>query len=327
MADGSLHCEMNTLITGAGGFVGQALVRSLLNSALPADLLTCVDRSLTCLAEGAQVRAIAGSLTDPAVFAAVFDCEYDRVFHLATVPGGWAEENFEAGLEVNLLLTIRLLEALRGQSRLRAVVVYPSSIGVYGRLTADVDDRTTPDPTWSYGTHKAIGELLVADYSRKGFIDGRTVRLPAVVARSSNPSGAISAFMSDLIRELGAGRTYACPVSPAATCWWMSRECAVQNLSHAANVPESLWPARRVCQLPALRCSIEEIVRATAAVAGCRAEALISYRPVADVEERFGTLPPLRTPLADSLGFFHDGRAEQLVRRALDGLRVEANVA
>jgi nucleoside-diphosphate-sugar epimerase len=269
---------MNILVTGAGGFVGQAMARALVTGAAEAHSLTCADQVLSLPAVDPRLRLITGSLTNPEVFAQVFDREYDRVFHLATVPGGWAEENFEIGLEVNLLLTIRLLESLRKQKERRAVVVYPSSIGVYGRLTATVDDRTVPDPTWSYGTHKAIGELLIADYSRKGFIDGRAVRLPAVVARSSNPSGAISVFMSDLIRELGAGRPFVCPVSSSAMCWWMSRECAVQNLCHAADVATSLWPARRVCQLPALHCSIDEIVRATAAVSGHPAESLISYR-------------------------------------------------
>jgi nucleoside-diphosphate-sugar epimerase len=312
---------MNTLITGAGGFVGEALVRALLTRAADGDSLTRVDLALPVPAADSRLRAITGSMTDGEVFAQVFDREYDRVFHLATVPGGWAEKDFEAGFEVNLLLTIRVLEALRKQAERRAVVVYPSSIGVYGPLTSCVDDGTAPAPTWSYGTHKAIGELLIADYSRKGFVDGRTVRLPAVVARSSSPSGAISAFMSDLIREPGAGRPFVCPVSPSAMCWWMSRECAVQNLAHACEVAESRWPARRVCQLPALRSSIEEIVRSTAVVSGHPAESLVSYQPVAEVEERFGKLPKLCTPLAESMGFCHDGNAEQLVRRALAGLR------
>jgi nucleoside-diphosphate-sugar epimerase len=312
---------MNFLVTGAGGFLGQALFRALLTHAADLDSLTCVDLNLACGMRDERLRPIAGNLNDPKVFASVFDRDYDRVFHLATVPGGWAEENFETGLDVNLLLTIQLLEALRKQGGRRATVVYTSSIGVYGQLPASVDDNTLPDPTWSYGTHKAMGELLIADYSRKGFIDGRTVRLPAVVARGSNPSGAVSAFMSDMIRELSAGRRFVCPVSPLATCWWMSRDCAVHNVMHAAEVPCDLWPMRRVCQLPALRCSIEEIVLAIVKVSGQPADSLISYQPMADLEERFGRLPPLRTPLADSLAFHHDGSAEQLVRRALDGLR------
>jgi len=313
---------MDILVTGAGGFVGRSMIPALLTRASDSDSMTCADVTLGPLPADRRVRTIEGSMIEHQVFSRVFDRDYDLVFHLATIPGGWAEENFETGLEVNLLLVIRLLEALRKQSgRRRAIVVYTSSIGVYGDLRTTVDDATMPDPTWSYGTHKAIGELLIADYSRKGFIDGRTVRLPAVVARGSNPSGAVSAFMSDMIRELGAGRPFVCPVSPSSSCWWMSRACAVNNVIHAADVAGDLWPARRVCQLPALRSSIDEIVRAIAAVSGHPADSLISYRPVADVEERFGTLPPLRTPLADSLGFNHDGNAEQLVRRALDGLR------
>lgn len=313
---------MNILVTGAGGFVGRSMIPALLTRALDSAAITCVDVALGPLPANSRIRPIEGSMIEHPVFARVFDREYDLVFHLATIPGGWAEENFETGLEVNLLLVIRLLEALRKQSgRRRAIVVYISSIGVYGDLRTTVDDATMPDPTWSYGTHKAIGELLIADYSRKGFIDGRTVRLPAVVARGSNPSGAVSAFMSDMIRELGAGRPFVCPVSPSSSCWWMSRSCAVNNVMHAAEVDGDLWPARRVCQLPALRCSIGEIVLAIAAVSGHPADSLISYRPVTEVEERFGRLPPLRTPLADSLGFNHDGNAEQLVRRALDGLR------
>ena len=212
---------------------------------------------------------------------------------------------------------LKLLEHLRQQGT-RPQVVYTSSIGVYSDFSQPINDATLPSPNWSYGTHKFIGELLLADYVRKGFIDGRTIRFSAIVARPPEPSGAISAFLSDLIRELAAGKPFVCPVSAAATSWWMSLPCAVDNLLHAATISAESWRPTRSYLLPTLRCSIGEIVAAISRVYGVKANDLISYQPIPDIEDRFGKLPPVDLPEAEALGFRHDGTADELVKRALE---------
>jgi len=310
---------LNILITGAAGFVGRQLVRRVLFEYPNATSITCVDLNCSALPSSPNLRIVNGSLVEAAVFADVFNCPMDLVFHMATIPGGWAEENFELGTRVNLMLTYRILEALRCQHSAPRFI-FTSSIGVFGHLDGPVDDDTVPRPTWSYGTHKAIGELLTADYTRKGFIDGRVIRLPGLVARPPDPSGAISAFLSDLIRVLGAGQDFVCPVSAASTCWWMSRHRAVENILHAAAVSTDVFPPQRVYTLPALHCSIASVVDAIGMVTGQNTRDLVIYRPNSEVEERFGKLPPLNVPRAESCGFRSDGTIEAMVRCALQGL-------
>lgn len=316
---------MNVLVTGANGFVGRHLVATLWNE-MPGDAqITCADVSLDAVPENSRLRLVQGTLANDSTFMQAFDRPYELIFHLATVPGGWAEENFDAGAQINLHLTLRILEALRKQGSCPRLV-YTSSIGVFGRLHGTVRDDTPPQPTWSYGTHKTVGELLLADYTRKRFIDGRTIRLSAVVARGPDPSGAVSAFMSDLIRCLGSGRAFTCPVSEHATCWWISRQCAVENILHAAHIPGECFPASRAFTLPALRCSIAEVVDAVERVTKTDARSLVNYQPVAHVEERFGMMPPLSVPRAEAAGFRHDGSVDLLVDRALQGLKEERHV-
>ncbi len=299
------------------------LVRRLIDEMPELTALTCVDLSTRWLPKREKLRLVAGDLIEESVFQEVFDTPVDLVFHLATVPGGWAEDHFETGMQANLMLTIRILEALRKQKN-RPRLVYTSSIGVFGNMETAVDDDTNPSPTWSYGTHKLMGELLIADYTRKHFVDGRTIRLPAVVARGADPSGAVSAFMSDMIRLLGNGQKFQSPVSAGATCWWMSRQCAVDNILHAARVAGETFPARRVYTLPALRCSIEEVVDAVGRVSGHETRSLVNYQPVVEVENRFGKLPPLHVPRAEGCGFHHDGTVDEMVKNALRGLAEES---
>ena len=178
--------------------------------------------------------------------------------------------------------------------------MHASSIAVYGAPLPDrIDDDTAPWPTLSYGAHKLAGELLIGDMSRRGLVDGRSLRLSGVVVRPAQPNGALSAFNSDLIRETLAGRPVISPVSPGATIWLQSIGRTVDNLLHAMALdPQALGPQRAVL-LPAVACRIDEIVDAIGRIAGVEATRLVTYRPDERIEPMFGRWPGRSPPDAD----------------------------
>lgn len=318
---------MHVLVTGAAGFVGQALVARLLrdhdNGHRPLQALTLLDVGFAASTTGAA-RQLAGSIADAELVRQAFDRPVDRVFHLASIPGGTAEQAYELSRDVNLGGTQHLLEAARAQA-LRgggvARFVFASSIAVYGSpLPAPVDDGTTPNPQMSYGAQKLMCEVQVADFSRRGWIDGVSLRLPGVLARPPARTGQLSAFMSDLIRELAAGRSFTCPTSPQAATWASSVHNVVDNLLHAAEVDAGCLPPQRSLLLPTLHFTMGELVQAVAAVHGAQVHELVRWAPQERIEALFGRFPPLRTPAADASGFRHDGDLPTLVRRAIQPL-------
>ena len=321
---------MRILVTGADGFIGRALVARLLSSGVLPGLgdarrqVVLLDRQFSASAIDARVRAVAGDIADPAVLReACREC-VDCVFHLASIPGGAAEAQFELGLHMNLDATLRLLEQLRRQTQPAGAsppkLVFASTIGVYGvPLPEVIDESTIPAPTLSYGAHKLIGEVLITDYSRRGYIDGRSLRLPGIVARPPQASGMLSAFMSDLIRNLSAGRSFACPVAREGMAWWMSRACVVENFLHAAGLGTATLEKSRVWLLPVLHASLGDIVAAIARVHGEEVLDRVTYRENAALQAQFANLPPLRCPGSLEAGFRNDGTLETLVQRALDG--------
>jgi nucleoside-diphosphate-sugar epimerase len=318
---------MNLMITGAGGFIGRALTARLLNDSVPLPAGIGPVGRLTLLDLGfegpelTRVRRLSGSIADPTVLARAFDTPVDVVFHLASIPGGTAEQHYELGRQVNLDATLGLLERAREQTAATGrapVFVFASSIAVLGApLPARVDDLTAPHPQLTYGAHKLVGEILAADFDRRGWLDARCVRLPGIVARPPQRTGQLSAFMSDIIRELAAGRPFTCPVSAESTTWLMSVPCIVDNLLHAAALGRDARPAGRAWTLPALRSSMTELVAAIAAVYGSDRTGLVRFESHAALEANFGRHPPLFTPAAEAAGFRHDGDLETLVRRAL----------
>lgn len=314
---------MRILITGAGGFVGRALTARLRAGAAVGDPdevehdLLLLDRRLDDRAHDDHVATFEGDLRDRALLERAIGPGVDLVFHLASIPGGTAETDFELGLEVNLEATVGLLEALR-RSRSTPRYVFASTIGVYGVPMPDViDEETVPEPSLSYGAHKLIGEILTADYSRRGHIDGVSLRLPGIVARPPQSSGLLSSFLSDMLREVAAGRRFTCPVAKTGVSWWMSRACAVDNLLTAATLAREQLARRRTYVLPVLRVSIAEVVHALGAVYRVDAEALVNYRDDARLRAQFANYPPLECPASLAAGFRSDGNAETLVRRAL----------
>jgi len=309
------------LVTGADGFIGRALVERLSNGALdgnPIDELVLVDRAFGRRIDGPGIRTLAGDIDDAGLLRQAIGEGVDCVFHLASVPGGAAEADFELGQRTNLLATIRLLDVLRSQGS-RARFVFASTIGVYGvPLPFLIDEDSVPEPSMSYGSQKLVAEILVHDGTRRGFIDGRSLRLPGIVARPG-ASGMLSAFMSELIRRLAAGQPFTCPVSAEGMSWWMSRSCVTENLVHAARLSPEQARQRRVWLLPVLHASMGAVVAALGRVHGEDRLALVKYEPNAALQAQFASYPPLECPSSLAAGFRNDGTLENLVRRALEG--------
>lgn len=315
---------VHIVVTGAAGFVGSALARRLQADGhflgRPIGLLTLVDLDFRVVAPQG-VRQLAGDIGDAAWLRSAFAGEaVDVIFHLASVPGGMAEQDHGLARRVNLDATQTLLELCKAQTERGAsapIFVFASSIAVLGQMPSLVTDQTPPRPQMTYGAQKLIGEILVDDFSRRGWIDGRAVRIPGVLARPPARTGQLSAFLSDIIRELAAGRPFVCPVSASATTWASSLPCVLDQLVHAATLVLERRADRRVWTLPALCFSMHELVDAVASLHGTPAQSLVQYVPDEKIEALFGRFPPLQTDRADALGFRRDDSLHTLVRRAL----------
>lgn len=312
---------MRILITGADGFIGRALVNSLSSGALDATAppeLVLIDRCFARQDAAPGVSKIPGDLEDADLLRRATNKGVDCVFHLASVPGGAAEADFDLGHRANLLATMQLLDALRRQKR-PARVVFASTIGVYGvPMPSRIDEELMPSPSLSYGAQKLMGEIMIHDMSRRGLIDGRSLRLPGIVARPQ-ASGMLSAFLSELIRCLAAGQPFTCPVSADGMSWWMSRACVVENLLHAARLDSDRARQRSAWLLPVLHASIGDVVNALAKVHGADRRGLVTYQPNAALQAQFASYPPLVCPASLAAGFRNDGTLENLVTRALEG--------
>lgn len=313
-----MNVPQNVLVIGSEGFIGQALVERLLADDT-VGRVTLLDRRITPRSDP-RVLAIEGDLCDRATLeraaASGIGGGVDKVFHLASIPGGAAEQDFELGLKVNLVATIELLEVLRRLGT-NPRFVFCSTIGIYGVPMPDViDEQTVPEPSLSYGAHKYIGEVLVADYGRRGFVNGVSVRLPGIVARP-HAEGMLSMFLSNIIREPAAGRPFVCPVAADAPGWWMSRPQMVDNLLHAATLPPEVLDKRRTFLMPVLRLTMEQIVDGVSEAYRVNARELVSYAPDDRLQALFANYPPMLCPDAHAAGFRNDGNAIALVTRAL----------
>lgn len=316
---------MKILVTGAGGFIGATLVALLQQRAQAGgrriSSLAVLDRQLGETAPD-MVR-IEGNLQDAQVQAQIAAFGADLCFHLAALPGGAAEADPALSRRVNLDATLDLFELLarRDPAAPPPVVVYASTIAVYGLDLPDPVTPATPTrPALIYGAHKLACEILLADYTRRGLLDGRSLRLPGIVARPRAASGLVSAFMSELLHALAAGEPFTCPVGPQATAWWMSAQRCAENLLHAASMDPTRDPegaAARVWPLPVLRLSIAQVVATLSALYGVDGQALVRYAPQPQVEAVFGRYPRLDDRAARQLGLHDDGSVQEMVERAL----------
>ena len=308
---------MRALITGGTGFIGARLASALLADDA-AERLTLLDAAPGAdLAADPRVDVVAGDVTDPAVLAPLVS-DVDHVWHLAAVVSAAAEADFDLGRRVNVDGTSAVLEALRATGR-RPRLVFASSFAVYGGdLPAVVDDEFHATPRTSYGTHKAIGELMVADHSRKGHLDGRSLRLPTVVVRSGTPNRAASTFASSIIRDPLAGRTAVCPVDPGTALYVLSPAGVVDALRRAMALPEDAFAGRRTLPLPGITVTVGEMVDALTRAAGRDAAARIRWQPDPAIERIVAGWPVAATAArARALGFTDDGSIDAIVRAHL----------
>jgi nucleoside-diphosphate-sugar epimerase len=316
---------MKILVTGGSGFLGQRLIRALCTRGRLRDAGGAVKDIGGVVALDAistpdaftdpRVSYRHGDLSDPAMIAAAFDAGVDSVFHLAAVVSGAAEADFDLGMRVNLDGTRALLEACRrGSAPPR--LVFASSVAVYGGVLPEVvNDATTPAPQSSYGVQKLIGELLVGDYTRRGFIDGRALRLPTIVVRPGKPNAAASSFASGIIREPLARVGAICPVVESTSLWLMSPTTAIDNLLHAHETPAAAWGATRAVNLPGLTASVRDILDALKVVGGASAASRVRF----EVDERIAKIVygwPARFDAARALelGFSRDADIVSVVR-------------
>ena len=301
------------LITGGGGFLGSRLAERLEARDAGADI-TLLDIAFPPGLES-RFRCIKGDVASAEVIASALPRDTQSVFHLASVVSGGAEADFDLGYRSNLDGMRLLLEACR---KLAAPpkLVFASSVAAFGgALPRVLDDATTPAPQTSYGTQKVIGEYLVADYTRKGFIDGRSLRLPTIVVRPGKPNLAASSFASSIIREPLAGVDVDCPVPDTTGVWILSPKRVVEAFIHAHDLPSEAWPTTRVVNLPGITLTVREMLDAMGRVAGEETVKRVRFVDDARIQGIVKTWPVrFTTERANAMGFKADETFDDVVR-------------
>jgi len=311
---------MRVVITGGCGFLGSRLAAELLRRN-DIDELVLFDNSPATLPlpEDRRLKPATGDIADRETLRAVITPGTGSVFHLAAVVSGQAEADTDLGYRVNLDGTRAVLDACRAVGTCPRVI-FASSLAVYGgELPPAVGDETPLTPQTSYGTQKAIGELLVNDYSRKGFVDGRAVRLPTVVVRPGRPNRAASTFASSMIREPLAGREALCPVSPDTVMALASPRRIVAGLVQAHDLPGAAFGVSRSLQLPGFSVAVGEMAAAVGRAGGVAAYARIRWEPDPQIQQIISSWPQaLRAPRAEALGFTADSGIDEVVAAFID---------
>ncbi|WP_462380683.1 D-erythronate dehydrogenase [Pseudomonas sp. Marseille-QA0892] len=310
---------MTIVVTGGAGFLGSQLIQALLQTdagdiAGPTPDIVSIDLA-PCPVNDPRVRSITGDVSDPERLAGCIDTKVSHVYHLAAIVSGQAEADFDLGMRVNLDATRALLEACRQRAR-QPKFVFASSLAVFGgTLPERVAETQAPMPQSSYGAQKAIGELMVNDYSRKGFIDGRVCRLPTISVRPGRPNAAASSFASGIIREPLAGEPSACPVPLDTQLWLCSPQTVIRNLVHAGRVDGEALGAHRTLNLPGICVTVSDMLESLERLAGPEARARVTLEPDERIQRIVCSWPgdfDIDRPL--KLGFAVDDGIDALVQ-------------
>jgi len=314
---------MKVFITGGGGFLGYRLARTLLErgtlagpdgQAAPITQIKLLDTAFPAQTDS-RLQCIRGDLSAPGTIAAALEPDTASVFHLAAVVSAGAEADFELGMRVNLDGTRVLLEACRSLGR-PPRLVYASSVAAFGgELPAVLDDSTTPTPQTSYGTQKVIGEYLIAEYTRRGFVDGRCLRLPTIVVRPGKPNLAASSFASAMFREPLAGVVYECPLPDTTGIWLLSPRKVIEAFVHAHELPPSAWGGNRVLNLPGITVTIRQGIEELRRIAGSEVAERVRFKIDPRIKAIVDTWPVrFETPRALAMGFGADPDLASVIR-------------
>ncbi len=316
---------MRIVITGGAGFLGSRLAHRLLERNTLSDaggvareirrILLLDVAPPTSTSGDPRIEYQTGDLADPATIERAFAGGADSVFHLAAVVSGQAEADFDVGMRINLDATRLLLERCRKLAR-PPRLVFASSLAVFGGALPDpVPDDAPLMPQASYGTQKAIGELLVYDMTRRGFVDGRSLRLPTVTVRPGKPNRAASSFASGIVREPLAGVDADCPVAPTTRMWVTSPRTVVDNLVIGHEAPASAFAHTRSVNVPGLCVGVGEMVEALREVAGEGVAARVHWRYDAAIDRIVSTWPANFAPrLGPALGMRGDDDFRSIIR-------------
>ena len=320
------------VVTGGAGFLGARLARELLtagslpvagHAARPLSRLTLIDQAPAPpdLAADSRVAVVRGDLVDllgSGGAARDVLAGAELIFHLAAAVSGECEADFDLGLRANLQATQVLLASCRALGTV-PVLVFSSSVAVFGGSAETViTDDTWPTPQTSYGTQKVMCEYLLADYTRKGFLTGRAVRLMTVSVRPGRPNAAASGFLSGLIREPLAGQRAVCPVDPGTEVALASPAKAIGALRCAATSSDQAWGGRTALTMPALTLTVADMAAALTRVAGPQVSALIDWIPDPLITRMFATWPArIRADRAARLGLTPDPDFDSVIRAYL----------
>lgn len=312
---------MQVLIIGAAGMVGQKLAQRLAGDGMlgaqAIDSMSLVDIVPPTIPRGAvRVETVVSDMTEPGAARGLITARPEVIFDLAAVVSGEAEIDFEKGYRVNLDATRHLLEAVRTADDYRPRLVFSSSVAVFGPPIPDViGDEQATTPATSYGTQKAIAELLLADYSRRGFVDGIAIRLPTICVRPGAPNRAASGFFSGIIREPLNGQEAVLPVSREVRHWFASPRAAVQFLVRAATMDTDKLGLHRSLTMPGVSATVDEEIAALRRVAGDQAAALIRDEPDEMIARLVGSWPrAFDARRAAALGFVAETDFDEIVR-------------
>jgi nucleoside-diphosphate-sugar epimerase len=316
---------VHVLILGAAGMIGRKLTARLVADGnvggFAVERLTLADVVPPQQpANGAgQVELVATDLAAPGEAERLVEARPDLIFHLAAVVSGEAEADFEKGYRVNLDGTRALLEAVRAAHTADGYhprVVFTSSIAVYGApLPHPIPEDFQETPLTSYGTQKAMGELLLADYTRRGFVDGIGIRLPTICIRPGRPNKAASGFFSSILREPLVGQEAVLPVPETVRHWHASPRSAVEFLVRAATLDGEEVGPRRTLSMPGLSATVGEEIEALRRVAGKRAVRLIRREPDESIMRMVESwAPALEATRAVRLGFAAESSFDEIIR-------------